>query len=380
MKKILILLFIALLFGCNMDSGNYIEPTENVTDNTPSESLPEVDPENPENSGAVVFGLYDGSDLTYYDGSTFNTAYTDKKIRQADNRVLSIEDILCYYDENGAVTASYQLPSVPDHILTVDSVSSGRSTIIGIDVWTFETIDPDTAQDLGAMKKTYTKIYKNSTEFSNWYLNEYEIKNVYAFENRLIIETTASALVNLSDAAVPFKCYSDLLITDVDYTNRKSIMNDVEVSFSQNYFYTSKWQKCGDIFQSQHGLVFNGTELYENATALQDFISMEWTNGQKYSLWPSGEREENSEYVSYWIDSTSGWLVRYVPSIDSYSFPVRLFIGSMNYADGNMTADTLDPVWIEDKLYFHESGSIYFYDPAYGTVQVFSDDQEIMEW
>ena len=73
-------------------------------------------------------------------------------------------------------------------------------------------------------------------------------------------------------------------------------------------------------------------------------------------------------------------MIRYVPSVDKYDILLKIYQGPNVMGDGNMTAKTLDPQWIDDKLYFHHEGSLKVYDPTIQSVNIFYDDVELWAW
>lgn len=381
MKKIIILLLtLFIVFSCTQPTGE----VQTVYVDNPSDN-PIIDPD----ALPIKLALYDGTRLAFYDGSAISTEIVTSNAENARERAFSIDNVLYYYDEFGAVESSYNLPCVPEEILAIESSYSSavRAVIYQDEIWTLDSINKEEANALGGGYNAYTHIFKYGEEVAPWYTYQFEVESVhhYPATNQIIVIDTAGALHNITDSETPYYFHGDLIVFNVDFTNRTADIVTPEgmqsVDFDENYFYTSRWQICGDTWLSQHGLSYSYTEgLTEHATSLDDFISMVWPNNAKYSLWPAGQREENSEMVSYWLDSTSGFLYRYVPSTDQYSQVVRLYIGPMSYADGNIIAKSVDPQWIDGDLYYHIDGSIKVYDPEMGSIEVFAVDQEIWGW
>lgn len=359
----------------------------------PPEIIPEDPPvtEDPLPESDIMFGLYNGTDLKFYDGYSFETAYTNENITYAENRILSIDDTLFYMDENGIPTKSYLLTGVPSALLITNPES--RSIVYQDDFYHLEDITPEWSAANGGLYKPYTHIKKNNVEVDPWFTHQFEVDYITEAPNgHIVITDKLGSLHNITGPEKPFKIYDGLFIYDLDYTNRRAWISSIDgsqiVYFSENYFYTAKWQQRGDIWISNYGLEYSYSDgITENANALKDFKNPTYPypinylpSGEKPSLHPAGQREENSEMVSYWICSTSGVLIKYIDSMDRYELIVELYRGPFNYATGNTEAKYLKPQWIEDKLYFHYGGSIRVYDPVIGSVNIFSDDAEIFVW
>jgi len=352
MKKLFLLLFMTLLFSC--ENPIVEEPTAEpetpetetiiITEDPPDEPEPETEepPEEEIEQNKIILALYDGQELKYFDGTTYTTSFNSENILFAGNKTLSVDDILYRFDEYGAEIESFYLSGIPDYLLYTDG---------------------------------------NVTAFY------YSFKSaVQAPTGQIIITENNNQFTNLTDSKVPFKIFPDLFIYDL--SGRTAYMNEVMMSFQENYFYTARWQKCGDLFYSNYGMTFSDIDGFtENATALQDFKSTSYPyvitslpNAERPSLHPAGQNYEHGEYVVYFIESTSGHLIKYIPSIDQYDILPKIYQGPNVMGTGNIQAKDLNPQWINGELYFHHEGSIKVYNPEIGSVNIFAVDQEVWGW
>lgn len=337
MKKLLLLLFIAFLFSCENPTA-LTEAEVEVIEVTPEDGPPPL--EEPEQK-EIILALYNGSELKYFDGESFTTAIISENIKFAENKTLSVDDVLYRFDSYGAEIESFHLSGIPEYLLYVD----------------------------GSVAAFYYS-FKSAVQVPT---------------GQVIVTENNNQLTNLTDSKSPFKIFPELFIYDLE--GRAAYMNDTMMSFQENYFYTARWQKCGNKFYSNYGMIFDDTGFSENATALQDFKSTSYPyvittlpNAEKPSLHPAGQNYEHSEWVAYFIESTSGHLIRYIPSIDQYDILPKIFNGSNIMGTGNMMAPDLKPQWINRELYFHHEGSIKVYNPEIGSVNIFAVDQEVWGW
>lgn len=350
MKKLIYLLMILIFLSCEVPTGTNIVtylPEDPIDDPEP---LPEIED--------IIMLLYDGLDLRIYDGENFKIIYTSEHIKFGGDKTISIDDYLYRFDSQGIVTESFRLNGIPEALLWDNGDSYNFSEYF---------------------------IYKNGDSIGNFF---FDIKSASMnSRGELIAIDKINGLHNITGSTVPFRLYNGLYISDINYSSKTACINGLMVSFHENYFYNSRWQQCGDKFYSNFGMEFYGTTFIENSTALQDFKSEtfpyvieELANAQKPSLHPAGQNYEHSEWVAYFIESTSGHLIKYTPSIDSYDILPKLYWTNNIMSDGNLIAESLNPVWIENKMYFHHDGSIKVYDPVIGSVNIFSKEQEVWEW
>lgn len=144
-------------------------PVNEIPDTDPPDNPPITNP-----SGQPVIFAYITEDqgkrnLSFYDGSSVIPAYTGA-ISVADPRVVSIDDVLYYFDETGTVTGSKWLSIAPDLSETTPaaaSASMARGTQVPVDdVYLLEVIPPQEAYDLGALYREYTRIFENNVEIN----------------------------------------------------------------------------------------------------------------------------------------------------------------------------------------------------------------------
>lgn len=389
-ERLLILALIALAFGffsCDLappvpDSPPVVIPTD------PPPEDPPIDPV----ANPVLFALYDGTTLRYFDGENLTTAYTGD-VEFAGPRTVSIDEVLYRFDDMGSVEASEWLPANPEALTLrpTGASASARSVAYSDEVYTLERIDPDTAYSLGALHEEYTRIFADSVESGAWYLNEWRVDEVFTIANGdVIARDTATFLHNLTSADEYWKAYEGGIgIRDFNPTSRNAYIcdatGDYYVRWSTNYFNASKWQECDSTWYSQNGYTWNPTDgLTEQANELWGFnvspYPVTLPYGESPVAVPAGIRYENSEWVTYWIECNSGNLFRHIPSLDRLDQTLRLYTGDGTRATGVSIASYIDPVIVADVLYFHYDGSIMQYDFGTGIVSVFAGDQEILPW
>ena len=402
MKKLLFVTLIMFMFSCeqpvdNGGSATIIEkdntedlPTPTPIPTTPpsddqQENEPIITPTLPEqNDSSILFGLYDGTELKFYDGENFISSY-EGKITYAGNRAMSIDDVLYFMDSEAEATSSYQLPESPDALILPNNTNS-RSLAYQDEIWTLINMTGSESAALGAIGVPHLKIMKNDTEIGHWWNNDYEVDfAVMTSNNEVLVKSTAGHLYNISGDTVPTQLYGSLYISDIDYTNRRALFHTPEgsewVNYSTNNFIMGLWQRVGDSYYTNRGAKYTyGQGVTEEATSLFDFVGLKYQYNELYNLNPAGQREENSEMVSYWICSTSGDLYKHIPSVDRYERIKNIYQGAKNYATGNMEYKTVKPEWIDDKLYFHFDNSLNCYDPVDGSVSIVSDSGEVFLW
>ena len=383
MKKLLSILIIVLfLFSCVIPSVPNDPPIIEHED-----PPPEDPPEDPPSGDLILFGLYDGENLKFFDGINITNAYTGN-IRQADNRKIAIDDVLYYFDSYGEVEQTNWLPVYPEAIVTKES--EAKEVIYSDDVFTLERIDPDEAYALGAQYKEYTRIFINSEESGLWYMNEWRVSEVFELGNGDIVALdTMSVYHNLTGANEYWKAHSaGIGIHQFNPGNRTAYINnstgDYFVSWATNYFNSARWQKSGDTWYSNNGYEWTPAGLIEEANALWNFTSYPYPiilpYGEAPTVVPACTRLENSEHVTYWVECNSGYLFRHIPSIDNLNSITRLYIGDGTRLSGISMASYIDPILVEDILYFHDSGSIMIYNFTTGILSIFSGEMEILPW
>ena len=362
---------IYITLSCSLPTPD--DPPIIVHEDPPPEDPPEEPVINP-----VLFALYDGSELLFYDGTDTTIAY-DGAVIKADPRIIAIDDVLYHFDEYGNVLKSEWLPVYPEAVV-----------ISGNDIYTFERIDPDTAFSLGAMFREYTRIFENNTEIGAWYLNQWRVSDAFVLDNGDIVAVdTAGGFNTIIGSDDYWRAHpGGIGIYQFNPGNRTAYITDSTgdyfVSWSTNYFNSAAWQESDGTWYSNNGYEWTSQGLLENTNSLWDFTSVPYPvilpNGEPPTVIPAAARIENSESVTYWIECNSGYLLRHIPSIDKLETIVRLYTGDSYRSTGISMASYIEPVLINDILYFHDSGSIMKYDFQTGLVTIFSQEMEIMEW
>ncbi len=344
-----------------------------VHEDPPPEDPPEEPVLNP-----VIFALYDGTTLSFFDGQTKTDAYTGS-IVQAGPRILAIDDVLYHFDEYGNVLKSEWLPVYPEAV-----------AFSGNDIYTFQRIDPDTAYNLGAMFREYTRVFQNNTEIGAWYLNEWRVSEILNLDNGdMVAVDTKGGYHTIIGSDDYWRAYDNGIgIHQFNPGNRIAYISDSSgdyfVNWSTNYFNSTSWQKSDNVWYSNNGYEWTPAGLLENTNSLWDFTSYPYPvalpNGEPPTVIPATSRIENSESVSYWIECNSGYMFRHIPSLDKLEAIVRLYTGDGYRSTGISMASYIEPILIDDILYFHDSGSIMKYDFNTSLVSIFSQEMEIMEW
>lgn len=361
MKKLLTTLTILFLISCgggdDLPPGHIVPPT--VIDNP----TPEPDPE--PTIKKIKLMVKTQTAVKFYNGESVKLFKTGVS-RYIAPGIISVDDIVYWLDEYGEITQTQQTIVIPTKI-----------KIINTDIWICETIPAADAFAMGALFKDYTRIWKNATEQGNWFLNQWIAKNLVLTQSQDLIAINATDSkhhVNGNYTIIFYAGENDLLIYDFNAVGRTAkIKTDTiyNVTWNQNYITNS--------FSWQNGLSNNGYEfdgvLSENANALFEFNSLPFPvtipAGEYPYVIASGTRLENSENIYYWIECNTGWLFRYVPSLDKLEIKYRLYSGNGYRATGIAYSTTLKPVIIENWLYFYDSGSIWRIDLNTGVVENF---------
>jgi hypothetical protein len=363
MKNIIALITILLLTACGGSDGGSDSPTTPTTE--PPATEEPTEPTEPETKPFII-AVYDGYNLSISDGETL-TPYTEGHAANARDGFIAIGDVLHGIDtETGETVVTYRLPIEPDAV--------GIST----DTWSFKNIDPETAYNLGGLYKNYTQIFRNSTEHGHWSLNKWELSDVVVTETNHVIATDVLGKrrsITEPDLAVAFSAHNGMMIHSNDIVNHRSyirtIDGDIRVNFARNYFFgADEWLKSGDEWFSWNGYVFDGVNLFEQETALSDFIS---TSPDAPVVVSAGTREEHGETVLYWIDCNTGMLYRYTPLVDRLENVIELYIADGSRTGGIIFEREISPVMAGDYLFYSHGGTVWKYDFISGVVSSFVD-------
>lgn len=372
-----------------------IDPPVNEIPNTdPPDNPPITDPTGNPIVFAYITDTQDGKQISFYDGSSVTLAY-EGAISVADPRVVSIDDVLYYFDETGTITGGKWLVVSPDLSETTPASSASRAVDIPIDdVYLLEVIPPQEAYDLGALYREYTRIFENNVETNGpWYMNEWNPVDIveaasgeiFALDDMKVyhsIDNTLNAW-RVIDGGLIFHDFD----SDVNTVWIKDETGDYFVPFLRNYFIGAKWQKANGVWYSHNGYEWTGAGgLDETGNALYTWNEEPYPADFAYVyaeypvFIPGGVQYENGEDVLYWVECNRGDLWRYIPSTDGLSKYASIYGGDGMRQSGVADAATLDPVLIADTFYFTRDATIYQMDMATKLITVFGPEGEIVPW
>lgn len=384
MKKVVLMMILFLAIGCgsSMDEiKDSLDPPPIVVDPPIPDPEPDPDPEPPVTQEKIKFCIMVGDTLKFWDGTELKD-WKSGVIRKAGNKLFTVGDILYELGEYGETLSTTQLPAVAQQCIKV-----------GDDIWTFENIDPMDAYNLGALYKDYTRTYKNYDEQGEvWYMNKYKSKYIYKDNSDNIFVKdefgpTISVNNNLEDVRIiipdGFTIYEfDNLQVNFEYNN-----NTYTETFYTNYMYSAKyWLKSGNIWYSQNGYEWTeGGGLIENANCLWEWNSYPYPVQDIYGEAPfiisAGTRVENSETVFYYIECNTGWLMKYIPSINQLTQKIKLYYSNGTRQSGILFSKNLKQKLINNALFFCDQGNIYRYDFNTNLVSIFyAGDGKILEF
>ncbi len=391
MKKLfLILTILIILFGCE-------DATEDNTPEIPDPPVidpPVIDPPIEPDSSPVIFSLYDGEKMMYYDGNEIVIAYYGN-VNTAGSQTRSIDDVLYHFNEYGDPVLSEWLPVIPDAIISKPNQpqSSGQSRAIAYqdEVWILEDIDPATALSLGAQYKHYTNIYHNLDIEGLWYFNDWEVKEVISpLSGAIIAIDTLNGYHNLTGQEVIYRALNNGLMIhnfniNTKTANIKTDTGNYNISWTFNFFNSAKWQLADGIWYSHNGYIWDSVnDLQEQSTAMWDWNQYPYPvqdiYGEAPVLIPAGVVKENNIEVIYWIECNTGTLIRYIPGIDDIGIFPQIYVGDGYRMTGISKSKYLEPEIADGNLYFHDSGSIKKYNFNTSIVSVFSGDMELDLW
>lgn len=344
-----------LFFACGED-----EKTRVITTAPPIDPPPAEEPI----TDTVKAVLWSETSIKFYDGTSiweWYDGYSTKSENRAYTKSTVDGNILYYLDEYGQTVASRNLVVDPEYIV-----------VHGTDIWIAENIE-----HYSPMLKTYTKIYLNGSEYGNWIDRQYECAGLHELNGEIFIEVNQSQFYSVNDSKINIKKFTNEWVChDYNSTTRRAYINNIYIAWETNFFNAAnEWMRSGSIWYSQNGYTWNGSTLIENGSAMTQFRFHYSITGyyEIATLIKAGTRFENGETVLYYIECNSGWVIRYVPSIDQLQLKVRLYTGDGFRDTGLMYKDILFPVVIDDYLYFRFEGSIYRYDFTTNTNSYFTN-------
>jgi hypothetical protein len=387
MKKIIILIFLAVLFiGCS-------DPGSSVT-TLPTPVIPTTPPpEIPDNSitNDVILALYDGSTLRYYDGESVYDAHVGK-IKPAGSKKLSLGNVLYYFDEKGKSVASRWLVDEPDGIIAVESdPSKSRSyTAYEDDIYTLITVEEDEAYASGATHDEFTRVFINGEEQGLWNYNKWSTDHVIeTASGHILVFTKDGHWKNLTDSIEIDVAYPGGIIFHKTAKGEGYIYDENgrnNLIWEENYFDNAKFQKAGEKWYTNNGYIYGNGTVQSKATIMYDFINYPYPdiyNGpwpEKPLIIPAGVRFEHGEEVIYWVELVTAKLYRFIPSINQVECIVELFTPPMSRYNAQGYYKNLKPQIIDDGLYYHDVTTLKKYDFASGVISNFAADQEVIVW
>jgi len=336
---VVVIIFMIFFIGCG--GGGNSEPI--ITDPTPPVPVIE-DNDNETETGPIKFIVNNGG-MKFFDGDNL-WQWKTGVIKKAGSQLYSCDDILYSLDEYGETVQSWNLITTPDVI-----------RVNGTDKWIIKNIDPETAYAAGALYKDYTQIYLNSDIYGDhWSTRQYKAVDMQILNNNVFIKDDIGNWHAITSEHENIRHVNDeFILHDFDSSTKRAKFNDIQVSWSTNYFNNAtQWIKADGIWYNERGYTWDGATLTENGTSMS-----EWNNdpqGTGYTEAPvliaAGSHYENSEDVIYFIECNSGWLIKYISSIDNYELSVRLYNGDGSRETGLLYKDVLKPIIIENHLYF----------------------------
>lgn len=296
----------------------------------------------------------------------------------------------CYTDQSLIVeyTSSGDVSQTYNNIVDPDLIVRDSTT------YSIEKISPSEAFDLGALARDYTRIYKDSLELGDWFGNQYEAKDVIeTLSGDIFIIDQNNAYRNLDNTRQDVFLADNLLIYNMDHLAKRAMItdgtSDTEVAWFWNFFLSAEeWLKSGEVWYSANGYEWDGSTLTENETGSLWVWNLEsegfpvyMPHGEKPIMMNAGTRIENNEEVIYWIECNTGWLIKYIPSIDSVRGEWRLYDGSGSKLDGIVKEKTLKPAMIDGELYFTNDGSVWALNLDTGVIEIYyAGEGEVMSF
>ncbi len=336
--------------GCGDDGTHVI-----VTD--PDTGPPVVDPPlpDPENE-PVQIALYTGTSVNFFDGEKI-WVWKTGKITKTDSGIYTHENLIYELNEYGQTLESKYLVDIPDYSQLDDDGN----------IWLSKNIPPDLAYSKGALYKDYTQIFKNSTEYGNWYDRQYQTSDLITLNNDIFTKSSTGNYyhINGTKSDIRILIENGFVCYDYDSTNHTAIIDSVAVEWITNYMNNANyWLESGGTWYSQNGYTWNGSVLNEEGSIMTEWRTAPYLTGYTEApiLISAGNRYENSEYVLYWIECNSGWVIKYIPSINQMSLFVRLYTGDGLRETGLLYQNLLKPIIAENSLYFIFDANVYRYN------------------
>jgi len=342
MKTTLIFILSALfLISCTPPAP---DAKVNVTETITPIIIPPADPEPGVSPANIIITFFHDNAVKFWDGSAITTWKTGKS-NYAGFRTVANSDVLYTLDQQGRTYTSKNIIGTYDFTIAD-----------GADVWSVKNITPDEALAAGHMYKYYTKIYLNAVEYGDCWSRDY--KTTKFIKSGSDIMALNGSWYHINGIKTGFRSVNeDFNIYSVNTTAHTAKINDIEFTYTLNFFLASDhYQKSGSIWYSWNGYKWDGAALIQNSGCALEA----WRQTSTYPislpepavLIAAGIHRESGEDVLYYIECNSGWLFRYVPSINIMTQKTRLYNGDGYRATGLYYKDILKPVMAGDALYF----------------------------
>jgi len=359
MKKIIFLLLITAFVACNNGNNNHAVI---VTDPTPAPPVVTPPPDPPTNN-PVKIALKTDAGMNFFDGSVIWTWKTGATVRAASG-VYAYNSLLYQLNNYGETVKTVALTVQPSFMTVSDP------DIDNADMWAVENITPDQALNMGGMYKYYTRIYHNNIEYpaeGSLFVQQYKTDKMAMINSDVFIHGAGTwyyvnGSINNVRVVLP-----GFIIYNMDSNHNTAYINGIAVSWLRNFFFSaSEWLKSGSTWYSQNGYSFNGMTLTEDGLAMSNLRT------KQNIIIAAGSHVENGEEILYFIDCSTGWIIRYVPSTNQYIQTVQLYNGDGLNSTGAYYKPMLKPIIIENCLYFIFESNAYRYDFSTGLTGNFS--------
>lgn len=327
----------------------------------PEPDTENVDPPEPEIRLPLFLTIANGENLFYYDGENLDLVFSGN-FYIVDNETISKEDILYKIDKYGDTVSSIQLPIVCDFVEES-----------GSDFYCIRIVSKTESLSFGAGNYNYAEIWKNYSKINDWWENKWLIQELIKTESGdIVAKTSMGAYHPISGNQSNIQLAQDegLLIYNYDAVNRtasiKTSSGIKNTAWTTNYMNDAKDWILTDVgYLSTNGYLYkNNIGLLETETSLMNFNSYPYPissiqNGQPPTIIGAGIRFENSEDVTYWIECNTGYIIRYVRSIDTITTPYRIYNGDGTQNTGTGLKGQLKPLIYENDLHYNYSGTIW---------------------
>jgi len=322
MKKIILLTIIIFFMACSD------QPTKSNYENTQTET-PSTNPTTPENQKELK-GIIYGTQTTYL-------LYDDGKELFKDSKSIKISDYeLCNgnkiytLNEYGEVTGTYLLQHTPEAIIRYNG-----KIYYSINIMTGNVKLSETYID-GVLDKTInTNItsFKISRDNKLFYYDYYKSPKDYSGLNDNVLFVWDNGLWQGSHS-----------INGIDLIGFSNWINNAY-----------SWIEYDGIWYSPNGYSFDGVDAHENINCLYENNSD--TNAHKDIIVFCKNIE--GHYYFYYIETSTGWLMRFNIDFDTKEQVKRLYVGDGSNLVALDNLKTLHPTYKNNELFYCKDNFIY---------------------